>query len=336
MKLRKSSSAWIIITGVIITGALCLGWTQFGSLNIVSPGLLPAVFALQIITLSIVGYRWHVLLRRLGADLPFGTTMHIHLASRFASVVSPGIAAEAASVGLFRRFTRLSYGQLAGSILLQKFTSFLALAAVFVLVLIFPGDNGIPAAPYVAVLAAGLLLAALVRSLPAGGARAVDDTFSTTGSSGFKSRVRAWMVACRGLGTEALGTSRELLGSREAPLLLVASGVIWALYPLKVYMVTLSLGLQVSFAVVAVSAYTACMAGMIPLLPGGLGSFEAGMTFMLVTRGLTPWEGLMVAVLLRVGTFWIPMLVFAAAAVFMGARLRRSDDEGEALLSAGD
>ncbi len=335
MKLSGSSSPWIV-TGVIITGILCLGWAQLGSMSIINPGLLPVVFALHLITLSVTSYRWQVLLRRLGADLPFGRTMHIHLASRFAAVMTPSLAADAASVGLFRRFTELSYGQLTGSILLQKFTSLLALVAVCMICLVFPGDTGISVAPYAAVLTACLLLAALVRAAPAGGTGSSGDPVRIKGGSGILSRIRQWMGAGRELGAEAVRTSRQLLESREAPRLLAASAVVWALYPLKVYVVTLSLGLEVNYALLAVSAYLACITGMIPVLPGGLGSFEAGMAFMLTRGGLTAGEGLMVALLLRVGTFWLPMLVSGVAAAYIGASLWRADDQRAAVLDAGD
>lgn len=336
MKSRGSATAWIISAGIII-GILCFTRLQHGSITIANPGLLPVVLALHVMTLFIMGHRWQVLLDRLGAGLPYGRTMHIYLASRLAAVMAPSFAAEAAAVGLYRRFTNLSYGQLTGSLLLQKFTSLLALAAACLLCLALPGDTGLPAAPYAVLLVVGLLVAALASAAPGGGA---GDTAGsgrmTDARPDLLPGARGWMGAVREQGAEALRTSRQLLNSREAPRLLAASAVIWALYPLKVYVVTLSLDLDVSFMVLAASAYVACITGMIPLLPGGLGSFEAGMAFMLTRGGLTVGEGLMVAVLLRAGTFWLPMLISAVAAAYMGVGMWGAQAQPAALQDSGD
>jgi hypothetical protein len=77
------------------------------------------------------------------------------------------------------------------------------------------------------------------------------------------------------------------------------------------------LSLEVGLFSVAVITYTAYLISMVPLLPGGLGSFEATMVMMFSLYGLNPAEGLAVALISRLVTYWFPLGLSAFAAVFL-------------------
>ena len=53
-------------------------------------------------------------------------------------------------------------------------------------------------------------------------------------------------------------------------------------------------------------------AAMIPILPGGLGTFEGTMSGLLLVYGLTPEEAVAVSLVFRFVTFWFVVLLSAA------------------------
>ncbi len=79
---------------------------------------------------------------------------------------------------------------------------------------------------------------------------------------------------------KASANSRYLVNFRERIALIIISTLIWSLYPLKVYIVCRMLFIDVDFLTVAMVTYTAYMISMVPLLPGGLGSFEGSMALL--------------------------------------------------------
>lgn len=86
---------------------------------------------------------------------------------------------------------------------------------------------------------------------------------------------------------------------------------IWSFFALKAYLVVLFLGISLSFIEIAVVTYLTYMVGMLPLLPGGLGTFEGSMVFFVAPFGVGVSSGITLAIVLRFVTFWFVFLVSA-------------------------
>lgn len=80
---------------------------------------------------------------------------------------------------------------------------------------------------------------------------------------------------------------------------------IWGLFPFKLYYITRAMGLNISFLNAFAATIISYIAGMVPLLPGGLGSFEGTMVGLFLIWGLRKEEGLVIATLFRFTTFWL-------------------------------
>ncbi len=91
--------------------------------------------------------------------------------------------------------------------------------------------------------------------------------------------------------------------------------VIWALYPVKVALAAEFLGVTVSFGVVVTATFGAYLVGLLPITPGGLGGYEAGMVAVFVSAGVSPADAAAVTVLARAVSFWWPLALSALAAV---------------------
>lgn len=109
-------------------------------------------------------------------------------------------------------------------------------------------------------------------------------------------------------------TSRKSLFTE----LICLSLLMWLLYPLKYYLVAQAYGIEISFSSISSATFIAYFTSLLPLTPGGLGTFELSMAHILFMNGLSLSEGLLIAGTGRLITFWFPLLIsilFAASYV---------------------
>lgn len=97
---------------------------------------------------------------------------------------------------------------------------------------------------------------------------------------------------------------------------LIISLSIWTLFALKAYLIVNAFALEMNFIEAALLTYLSYMAGMIPLLPGGIGSVETAVVFFLAPFGATASTALAVALILRFATFWFVFLLSAIYVLF--------------------
>src|SRR5699024_6185447 len=86
---------------------------------------------------------------------------------------------------------------------------------------------------------------------------------------------------------------------KEVFLQFLLSFTVWTLFPLKLYFIVSSLGLDLSFTKAFIITIISYIAGMVPLLPGGLGSFEGTMMALFLLWGINKEQGLVIATLFR-------------------------------------
>ncbi len=314
----RTASLWtlgILVVGifVLIFGGDEVAWavSEADSLT------LALLCFLQVVTLAMSAYQWYRLLVNLRANISFSHAFVIHLSGAFVESVTPSVkvGGEAAKIYLSRRATGLPGGQLLGAAMAHKYLSLLPFLAILVPVVATSVST-----QYLSlwVVYSFLILAFVfalffrlihkegyVRTAPDGSESEHD------GLRGAFSAVLRRTVAQVG---EAAQYSRYLVSGSERGILLAVSALIWMLYPVKVYLVASMLGLDAGILNVVVSTYSAYVLSMIPLTPGGLGTFEGSMAIMLARGTLTPAEGLAVALLTRLVTFWFPLVLSAGAA----------------------
>lgn len=96
---------------------------------------------------------------------------------------------------------------------------------------------------------------------------------------------------------------------KEIFLQLILSIIVWTLFPFKLYYIVNSLGLEVSFIRAFAITILSYIAGMVPILPGGLGSFEGTMMALFLLWGINKEQSLVIATLFRFVTFWLTFLI---------------------------
>lgn len=313
--------AFLWVLGIIIILALMLfvGWEEIKTiLSRTSIPLLLALGCLQVATLAISAYQWHYLLRKLHSRLSFIMTFTLYLSGNFVESVTPSVkfGGEAARIYLFRRSTSLSYQELAGALLTHKYISllpFVLLCAAVILISAFRYE--LPTVVYLAFFLLGSFFALICWLLRKNSTKTKKplDLGSLSRMPLFSKIIKKVAYFLK----DASHTARHLTSGKDRFFLISLSLVVWALYPVKVFLVATGLGFQVGPLAAIISTYTAYVVSMLPLLPGGLGSFEGTMALVFSLGGLDTASGMAIALLSRSITFWFPLLLSAGAVAYL-------------------
>lgn len=342
MSKKESSGYPLIILGIAVLTLLVVwvGWEEVRQVIIrIHPATFLLLVLLQLITLFLTGYMWYFLIKKCCGDASLGAVLGVHLAGKFVEYVTPSVklGGETAKVYLMRRKTSLPYQQLTAISVTSKFFSLLPFALISLVVVVyaflawdFPG--------YLYLAFAGLLFMLLLfgaflkmdkishffRSRAGkeeGRKKSSDSAFPRSWPVLLAMTLKNGAGKAAGFLQESSQYSRGLTGLSDRWFLFFLGFLVWFLYPVKVYLITDMLGFTPGLIVIVVATFTAYIVSMIPVLPGGLGTFEGTMTLVFTYAGLSAAEGLTIALVTQLVSFWIPL--FISAGVSMLAVYRR-------------
>lgn len=270
---------------------------------------------LQLVTLGLINLQWGLAGKALGTKIPWQEILFVNMAGTFVESVTPAVktGGEVTKVILLRSRGGLPAHRAAALVLLQKTVS---MVSFFLLSLVglawYVGNYGFDG-PQGNLLTAGFFFFLLLLSLFLG------PLFFSRGFSRFlpltffnkdiRENINIFTVSLHSSFKRAFLNSRYLAG------VFLLSLFIWTLFAWKAYLIAQTLGLPVGFLQVSLITYLAYMAALVPLLPGGMGSFEAAMVFFFLPLGIPAYQGFTAAIVLRVVTFWF---VFLLSALYLG------------------
>lgn len=279
------------------------GWSQvFESIRQVPLTLFMVLALLQMITILLSSYIWYALLKR---EIPFIKVLTTYLTGSLLESITPAIklGGEAVKVYLFSRLSSISYLDLMTILMAQKYISLLPFLLLSLLVLV-PALflYSLPPALYLSLLLLGLLF--FIFFLPR--------------ERGHK-REEKWSRLPGFLKTIASARKRwpSVMSCRERRELLLVSTSIWLLYPVKIFLVARSLAAITDPIHSTISTFSAYIISMIPLLPGGLGTFEGSLAFFFTLTGNPHTEGLAIALTARLITFYLPLIFSIFALLYI-------------------
>lgn len=268
----------------------------------------------QLLTLAATAKAWHWLLQRQGGACRFRVVFACQLAGQWVESLTPAskLGGEAARVVLIKPYSTLSYSQLTASMLISKLLSLIPF------LLICLGLLGLtlwywqpPWLVYPSI--AGLFLVVLALGAFVLWPRSAVQLANTLGLAE-TSRTRLALQKI----SQVAWQSRELVaghGFPWPPMLL--STFVWLGYPLKVALAAWALGLPTPWLLLSLGIFVGYLISMLPLLPGGLGSFEASMTLILTLGGFAPAEALAITLTTRVFTYWLPLALSGIAVLYL-------------------
>ena len=104
---------------------------------------------------------------------------------------------------------------------------------------------------------------------------------------------------------------------------------IWVFYAFKLFLVMKGLAIEMDFISIAAITFLTYIMGMVPILPGSIGSFESFMLVLLAIKGISMEMGLSVAFIFRFVTFWfefaISGIILMLDNIFAFVRSRKGD-----------
>ena len=310
----------IVIAGIIV--AIGVGEMVAIMSGITLPWLI-ALTLLQLGTLSLTSTIWYLLLREKSAAITRSSVFLITMAGTFIESITPSVklGGEAMKIYLMKKKSALSYQELTGVAIASKIfylVPFLLISLITIVAAFFILD--LPAVVYSAF--AGLLIGCCLLSLLL---FRTGEKERTGKDHPIIQRIRTRTDAARSFLSRSSGMAAEIVRDpKKSATLYLLAFIVWAFYPVKVYLVAYLLGFQVSPIVIIITTFTAYLVSMIPLLPGGLVTFEGTMALVLVSGGMALPDAAAVAIMTRCITFWIPLLLSAAVTLFF-IQERRSE-----------
>lgn len=271
-----------------------------------SPGLVAALLGLSLVNYAVRLARWRLLARPLAARAPLADDALTYMAS-FALTATPGKAGELLRVWLLKRRCGLPYARTLPVFLADRLCDLLALTLLSLGGLGWLVGGGW-ALPLALALAAALLLLFL-RPKP---------LIALAGW--LYGRLRRWP---RGF-AQARRTLRQGQRLRRPGLWLagVGLGVVgWGSEAAGLWLVLQALGSPIPPVEAAAVFALALVAGVVSLLPGGLGGSEAGMVALLLLRGVPAATALAATLTVRLATLWFAV---ALGLCFLPVALRRA------------
>jgi hypothetical protein len=285
-------SLWYIASKIDIQSAWTLGKS-------VRPSMLVAAYLLQIVQIFLCGGRWLMVLKAIGAWLPFWKTCRLFMIANFFGQVLPGaVGADAVRVLAVRR-AGLTLGQSINSVMLER------LATVFGLVLLVSFSEPLLADrlsdtsslwvfPVLTVAGVvGILVLALLDSLP--------------------SALNRWRVV-RGFVQLAGDTRRLFLRPRRAVPLLVVVVLGHINLSMVVWVLALGIGAPVSMLDCMVLVPPVILVATMPISISGWGARELAMVTAFGFIGVPAAEATVVSILFGIfgvlialpgGAFWL-------------------------------
>lgn len=293
------------------------------TLSMITPAAMTVLFSFQLATLAAGAWIWHLLLTR-KSRISFARVFIINQAAGLVESLTPSVkfGGEAAKVYLFRKKTRQTYHEIAGVLLVQKFITMIPFA-LLCLIIIVPAlylfsINFLFTAAFILLLSVCLALGWLCYgSTGAGSSPAKTDQLQAGIIKRPMFALRFWISKAFFFISQARQSAAGLLSVRQTLVALSVSLAIWAFYPVKVYLACHFLGFEISPGIIVLATFLAYMISMIPLSPGGLGTYEGTMAMLLTIGGVSPAEGLAIALVSRLTTFWFPLGLSALASMIV-------------------
>ena len=275
--------------------------------------------SLQLITLSLTSYQWYYLFRESAEKIPFSKIFLINQTGGFVESVTPSskMGGEVTKLYLFNHLRGIGYEKLTSLLLAHKYISLVPFLLLCLLTLLL--TSFFYTMPFL-VYASFALLAVITFLLflliyHEGKSRGLPEHLDI-GPSGFDKLYGKFRAAVCFV-QRASNSTQNILTPKTRNSLFMVSLLVWALYPLKIYVTANVLGIQISFLLAVVVTYAAYLVSMLPITPGGLGTFEGSMALVLRLNGFFFAEGMAIALLARAITFWFPLLVSAGSTMYL-------------------
>ncbi|NMA67568.1 MAG: flippase-like domain-containing protein, partial [Clostridiaceae bacterium] len=256
------------------------------SIKLVSPLAFIVLLILQIISQLLVNYQWCRIGRNMGQDHNFLKMLYINARGMIIESITPGvkIGGEVTRAILLKKELKYSSQEAATCVAIQKMVSFFSFFVINLLVFSHLSTKIEIFQDIILKTIVYLFLIAVIGML----------VFIFTGSTFLEKKITNMVPKHKWTGVlkkfmmtllSNIKILKSIKGEMYKQILLSLS--IWTLFPIKMILLISFFTNNLDWIFLTEVTFVSYMAGMIPLLPGGIGSFEATMTSLLMIIGIT-------------------------------------------------
>lgn len=313
VRVRKKPSAIIMnVLAVIAVGVLVyialntdfrLIWSYVQTIPL---ALFIFLLCLQLFTQFSLNYQWFRLCKVLGLEASFGRLLVVNAYGTVVDAANPGekVGGEVARILQLNNMLGFSTNQSTSLVTIQKFLSLASLIILNAFAVVTLSDNisFLSRLPIrIVFLIILLVFAALI----------IYSLFFTEKLNVRIQRIKSQGKVANWIKVWMVNFTRDTQVISEQPrewlFQFILSLLIWSLFPIKLFIIV-SRYTQVNLLVMFAITFVSYFAAMIPLLPGGLGTFEATMSGMLIAYGLGVEQAMALSLIFRFITFWFVVL----------------------------
>lgn len=307
--MKKYAHLFIILVLSLITifGLLRLGNIEFNleTLRRVNGFWLFLGFATFYASIVARGLRWQHILRTMGWQVGFVYSQTLLTAGLFISSILPARAGDIGRVAMLKRDYHIPVSQGIASLAAERALDIFSVLILAIIGAIWTLQDRMPLEASQLMMGTAVLFTVGLVSLLA--APSLESWLRRPGWVW-----RAVSPPLRPIYEKVVAFGFSLvygvrgLGEKPAALaaIVLESFGIWLCDALIIYCVLFSLGISAPFKVSLVSAMIGVLATIVPLMPGALGQFEAGVIGLLVLLGLPTAESTLTALLIRFISLW--------------------------------
>lgn len=285
-----------LIVSAVILGAIVarLDTSQVARiLPTVSPVLLAASFLLLLGDRMIMAYRWHILIRAKGIDIPFSRVVHMYFVSAFLGLFMPSsVAPDFIRVYLATRHGCPTPDALS-SVFLDRFLAFLTLAGLSFLssVLAHAFTDALHVPAWMLMATSGPMLAAV---LIAAAVRYDTSALERRASGRFASKILHTIADFK---SSLLSYKRSMSSIGLVAMVCLINHFV---YIMTSYTVALALHIEVSFLYLCITVPLVSFLTLVPISLAGLGIQEGAYLFFFSRMGVSSQEAFGIAILIRI------------------------------------
>jgi len=292
--------------------------TIINSFSQVPIGLTLALLFFQVFVQLLLNYQWFKIARISSNDISFWDMFYINSQGAIIETITPGakIGGELTRTIKIKKATSCATKEAAAIVALQKIFSmgaFLIILIFAVTYLILNVDESFlffsvyaQLSIYGIIFLCVVFLCAIIFA-PSKLILYVENT---------REPRFLWLKKIRGFFLVLLCYIMDVRQNKNWVQLGAISLAIWLFYPLRMYMLVMLFYPEPQVLYIIAITFVAYMVAMLPIFPGGLGGFEGTMSALLVVKGLTLSDAVVVSLLFRFVTFWFVMALSLVFIIF--------------------
>lgn len=282
---------------------------MMGCLREIPISTLVLLLGLQLFTQLLLGYQWHSIAKDVLGTSRFNHMLYIVCTGNVVEAITPGakVGGEVTRLLYIKSECGCSTDKATNIILIQKSISMSVLMTICISSFLYISGiirQQVSLLTQVMIVSASLFLIVfmVICLFQASALANTLDKYS-----------HKWIVACNKW-VRSYSNSTSMLSRNRWISQFFVSMVVWVLFPVKMALLCQSMGVELPFMLVIAITMTAYMMGMLPVTPGGIGTFEGTMMVLLGLVGVTSSVGMTMAIVFRVVTFWF---VIAMSTLFV-------------------